>query len=35
MSNHKYPSYTAETQAVTENWEVVNTSDYYGAVYVF
>ncbi|TNV86234.1 hypothetical protein FGO68_gene7623 [Halteria grandinella] len=35
MNDHKFNGYTNEANAVTENWEIVNTDGYYGAVYVF
>lgn len=35
QNENKFESYTAEAMAVTENWEVINTEGYYGAVYVF
>lgn len=35
MNNHKYATYENEANAVTENWEIINTDGYYGAVYVF
>lgn len=30
-----FASYADEARSVTENWAVVNTDGYYGAVYVF
>lgn len=35
QNNNTFSSYSNEATNVTENWEVINTNGYYGAVYVF
>ena len=35
QNTNAFPAYENEARSVTENWEVINTDGYYGAVYVF